>query len=266
VLGALPDQAAPPLPASRPAGSPVPRRIPISPPLLSRRRGGVARPSPRDHPADYPAPARPGAGHRDRPVVTASDAHVDTALTSAGGNVTVVTRPPCARPWSAPAGWRRCCWAGHRCRARPARAGLGLMHGTSLGRPAVRPGDQIGITIGPPAATRLTTTPVAVVPSSCEVGNALNPGFHGARTHWKPVSWRSSAVPERGCRVRVVQARSPARCGREAAHTDAGNASATAVPTRGRILTAWLPRSCSSSDMAEATMSYQQAGPGSEQG
>ena len=83
-------------------------------------------------------------------VVTASDAHVATARTSAGGSVTVVTSSRVYQVWvMSPSGARS----------------AGLMHGSSLLASAVRPGDRIGITVEPAGGTaRPTTTPVAVLP------------------------------------------------------------------------------------------------------
>ena len=100
-------------------------------------------------------------------VVTAPDAHVETARTSAGGSVTVVTSAalreavvsasgmaslPSSRVYQA--------WVLNSSGARSA----GLMHGSSL-LAAIRPGDRIGITVEPAGGTaRPTTTPVAVLP------------------------------------------------------------------------------------------------------
>jgi hypothetical protein len=100
-------------------------------------------------------------------VVTAPDAHVETARTSAGGSVTVVTSAalreavvsasgmaslPSSRVYQA--------WVLNSSGAHSA----GLMHGSSL-LAAIRPGDRIGITVEPAGgATRPTTTPVAVLP------------------------------------------------------------------------------------------------------
>jgi anti-sigma-K factor RskA len=101
-------------------------------------------------------------------VVTAADAHVDTARTSAGGNVTVVTSVALREAVvstsgmaSLPSGRVYQVWVMSPSGARSA----GLMQGSSLLASAVRPGDQIGITVEPAGGTaRPTTTPVAVVP------------------------------------------------------------------------------------------------------
>ena len=101
-------------------------------------------------------------------MVTASDAHVDTARTSAGGNVTVVTSAALREAVvstsgmaSLPSGRVYQVWVMSPSGARSA----GLMHGTSLLASAVRPGDRIGITVEHAGGTtRPTTTPVAVVP------------------------------------------------------------------------------------------------------
>ena len=100
-------------------------------------------------------------------VVTAPDAHVDTAR-AAGGNVTVVTSAALHEAVvstsgmaSLPSGRVYQVWVMSPSGARSA----GLMHGSSLLASAVRPGDQIGITVEPAGGTtRPTTTPVAVVP------------------------------------------------------------------------------------------------------
>jgi anti-sigma-K factor RskA len=100
-------------------------------------------------------------------VVTASDAHVDTAR-AAGGNVTVVTSlalheavVSTSGMASLPASRVYQVWVMSPSGARSA----GLIHGSSLLASAVRPGDQIGITVEPAGGTaRPTTTPVAVVP------------------------------------------------------------------------------------------------------
>jgi anti-sigma factor RsiW len=100
-------------------------------------------------------------------VVTAPDAHVDTARTSAGGNVTVVTSVALHEAVvstsgmaSLPSGRVYQVWVMSPSGARSA----GLIQGSSLLASAVRPGDQIGITVEPAGGTpRPTTTPVAVV-------------------------------------------------------------------------------------------------------
>ena len=100
-------------------------------------------------------------------VVTAPDAHVETARTSAGGSVTVVTSAALREAVvstsgmaSLPSGRVYQVWVISPSGARSA----GLMHGSSL-LAAVRPGDRIGITVEPAGGTtRPTTTPVAVLP------------------------------------------------------------------------------------------------------
>ena len=100
-------------------------------------------------------------------VVTASDAHVDTAR-AAGGNVTVVTSVALHEAVvstsgmaSLPSGRVYQVWVMSPSGARSA----GLMQGSSLLASAIRPGDQIGITVEPAGGTtRPTTTPVAVLP------------------------------------------------------------------------------------------------------
>ncbi len=116
-------------------------------------------------------------------VVTASDARVETARTSAGGSVTVVTSaalheavvsatgmPPLSsgrvyQVWvMSPSGARSAGLipAGQD-RAGQVRAGQ--VRASSLLASAVRPGDRIGITVEPAGGTkRPTTTPVAVLP------------------------------------------------------------------------------------------------------
>jgi hypothetical protein len=101
-------------------------------------------------------------------VVTAPDARVDTAPTSAGGSVTVVTSAAlhesvvsASGMASLPSGRVYQVWVMSRSGARSA----GLIHGSSLLASAVRPGDRIGITVEPAGGTaQPTTTPVAVVP------------------------------------------------------------------------------------------------------
>ena len=100
-------------------------------------------------------------------VVTAPDAHVDTAR-AAGGSVTVVTSirlheavVSTSGMASLPAGRVYQVWVMSPSGARSA----GLMQGSSLLASAVRTGDQIGITVEPAGGTaRPTTTPVAVLP------------------------------------------------------------------------------------------------------
>ena len=101
-------------------------------------------------------------------VVTASDAHVATARTSAGGSVTVVTSTALREAVVSASGMASLpssrdyqVWVMSPSGARSA----GLMHGSSLLASAVRPGDRIGITVEPADGTaRPTTTPVAVLP------------------------------------------------------------------------------------------------------
>ena len=101
-------------------------------------------------------------------VVTASDAHVATARTSAGGSVTVVTSAALREAVVSTSGMASLpssrvyqVWVMSPSGARSA----GLMHGSSLLASAVRPGDRIGITVEPAGGTsRPTTTPVAVLP------------------------------------------------------------------------------------------------------
>ena len=100
-------------------------------------------------------------------VVTAPDAHVDTAR-AAGGSVTVVTSirlheavVSTSGMASLPSGRVYQVWVMSPSGARSA----GLMQGSSLLASAVRPGDQIGITVEPAGGTaRPTTSPVAVIP------------------------------------------------------------------------------------------------------
>jgi anti-sigma-K factor RskA len=101
-------------------------------------------------------------------VVTASDAHVATARTSAGGSVTVVTSTALREAVVSASGMASLpssrvyqVWVMSPSGARSA----GLMHGSSLLASAIRPGDRIGITVEPAGGTaRPTTTPVAVLP------------------------------------------------------------------------------------------------------
>jgi anti-sigma-K factor RskA len=100
-------------------------------------------------------------------VVTAPDAHVETARTSMGGNVTVVTSAALHEAVVSASGMATLpssrvyqVWVLSPSGARSA----GLMHGSSL-LAAIRPGDRIGITVEPAGGTaRPTTTPVAVLP------------------------------------------------------------------------------------------------------
>jgi anti-sigma factor RsiW len=101
-------------------------------------------------------------------VITAPDAHVETARTSAGGSVTVVASVALREAVVSTSGMASLpssrvyqVWVMSPSGARSA----GLMHGSSLLASAVRPGDRIGITVEPAAGTaRPTTTPVAVLP------------------------------------------------------------------------------------------------------
>ena len=101
-------------------------------------------------------------------VVTAPDARVETARTSAGGSVTVVTSAALrdavvSSTGLAPLSSGRVyqVWVMSPSGARSA----GLLHGTSLLASAVRPGDRIGITVEPAGgAARPTTNPVAILP------------------------------------------------------------------------------------------------------
>ena len=100
-------------------------------------------------------------------VVTAPDAHVATARTSAGGSVTVVTSAALRESVvsatgmaALPAGRVYQVWVMSPAGARSA----GLLTGTQLLASAVTPGDRIGITVEPAGGTtRPTTTPVAVL-------------------------------------------------------------------------------------------------------
>jgi anti-sigma-K factor RskA len=100
-------------------------------------------------------------------VVTAPDAHVETARTSAGGSVTVVASVALREAVVSTSGMASLpssrvyqVWVMSPSGARSA----GLMHGSSLLASAVRPGDRIGITVEPAGGTaRPTTTPVAVL-------------------------------------------------------------------------------------------------------
>jgi anti-sigma factor RsiW len=101
-------------------------------------------------------------------VVTAPDARVEAARTSAGGNVTVVTSAALREAVVSSSGLASLppsrvyqVWVMSPSGARSA----GLMHGSSLLASSVRPGDRIGITIEPAGGTsKPTTTPIAVLP------------------------------------------------------------------------------------------------------
>ena len=100
-------------------------------------------------------------------VVTGPDARVETARTSAGGSVTVVTSAALREAVvsttgmaALPSGRVYQVWVMNPSGARSA----GLLHDTSL-LAAVVPGDRIGITVEPAGGTaRPTTSPVAVLP------------------------------------------------------------------------------------------------------
>ena len=125
-------------------------------------------------------------------VVTAPDAHVATARTSAGGSVTVVTSAALREAVVSASGMASLpssrvyqVWVMSPSGARSA----GLMHGSSLLASAVRPGDRIGITVEPaggtpapppprrrPARLALSVAPVPVsvtvrFPAMCTVRN-----------------------------------------------------------------------------------------------
>ena len=157
-----------PLPADRPHRIPRIPRIPRRVAVLAAAAGvavaaglGITQLS-AQHQLDQ---ARATAIAR---VVTAPDARVDTAPTSAGGSVTVVTSAAlhesvvsASGMASLPSGRVYQVWVMSRSGARSA----GLIHGGSLLASAVRPGDRIGITVEPAGGTaQPTTTPVAVVP------------------------------------------------------------------------------------------------------
>ena len=103
-------------------------------------------------------------------VVTASDAQVETARTSAGGSVTVVTSAALRESVvsatgmaALPAGRVYQAWV--MTPAGGARS-VGLLQDTQLLASAVHAGDRIGITVEPSGGTtHPTTTPVAVVPA-----------------------------------------------------------------------------------------------------
>ena len=102
-------------------------------------------------------------------VVTAPDARVETARTSAGGSVTVVTSAALRQAVVSTTGMRLLpsgrvyqVWVISPSGARSA----GLLHDTSLLASAVAPGDRIGITVEPAGGTtRPTTNPVTVLPA-----------------------------------------------------------------------------------------------------
>ena len=102
-------------------------------------------------------------------VVTAPDARVEAARTSAGGNVTVVTSAALHEAVVSTSGMPSLpssrvyqVWVMSPSGARSA----GLMHGSSLLASPVRPGDRIGITVEPAGGTsKPTTTPIAVLPA-----------------------------------------------------------------------------------------------------
>jgi anti-sigma factor RsiW len=101
-------------------------------------------------------------------VVDAPDARAETARTSAGGSVTVVTSAALREAVVSttgmaplPSGRVYQVWVISPSGARSA----GLLHDTSLLASAVVPGDRIGVTVEPAGGTaRPTTNPVAVVP------------------------------------------------------------------------------------------------------
>ena len=101
-------------------------------------------------------------------VVTAPDARVEAARTSAGGNVTVVTSAALHEAVVSTSGMASLpssrvyqVWVMSPSGARSA----GLMRGSSLLASPVRPGDRIGITVEPAGGTsKPTTTPIAVLP------------------------------------------------------------------------------------------------------
>jgi len=101
-------------------------------------------------------------------VVTAPDARVEAARTSAGGNVTVVTSAALHEAVVSTSGMASLpssrvyqVWVMSPSGARSA----GLVRGSSLLASPVRPGDRIGITVEPAGGTsKPTTTPIAVLP------------------------------------------------------------------------------------------------------
>ena len=100
-------------------------------------------------------------------VVTAPDARVETARTSAGGSVTVVTSAALrdavvSSTGLAPLSSGRVyqVWV----MSPSGASSAGLLHGTSL-LATIAPGDRIGITVEPAGgAARPTTNPVAILP------------------------------------------------------------------------------------------------------
>jgi hypothetical protein len=102
-------------------------------------------------------------------VVTAPDAHVASARTSAGGSITVITSAALRESVvsatglaTLPSGRVYQVWVMNPSGARSA----GLLQDTQLLASAVTPGDRIGITVEPSGGTtRPTTTPVAVLPA-----------------------------------------------------------------------------------------------------
>jgi anti-sigma factor RsiW len=102
-------------------------------------------------------------------VVTANDAQVETARTSAGGSVTVVTSAALRESVVSATGMAalpsgRVYQAWVMTPAGGARS-VGLLQGTQLLASAVRAGDRIGITVEPAGgASRPTTVPIAVLP------------------------------------------------------------------------------------------------------
>jgi len=102
-------------------------------------------------------------------VITAPDAHVAAARTSAGGSVTVITSAALRESVvsatglaTLPSGRVYQVWVMNPSGARSA----GLLQDTQLLASAVTPGDRIGITVEPSGGTnRPTTTPVAVLPA-----------------------------------------------------------------------------------------------------
>jgi hypothetical protein len=103
-------------------------------------------------------------------VVTAPDARVAAARTSAGGSVTVVTSAALhesvvSATGMAPLPAGRVYQAWVMSPAGGARS-AGLLQDSQLLTSAVTPGDRIGITVEPSGGTtRPTTTPIAVVPA-----------------------------------------------------------------------------------------------------
>jgi len=101
-------------------------------------------------------------------VVTAPDARLETARTSAGGSVTLVTSATLREAVISVTGMAPLSsgrvyqvWVMSPSGARSA----GLVSATSLLASAVVPGDRIGITVEPAGGTtRPTTAPVAVLP------------------------------------------------------------------------------------------------------